>query len=77
MKHKLRVDDALDVSSVHGLTGLIGSIFIGFAAETAVNPNIPNGLVFGGTKLIGVQLLAVVVAGAYAGTPLLPFEYNR
>jgi Amt family ammonium transporter len=24
MKHKLRIDDALDVSSVHGLTGLIG-----------------------------------------------------
>lgn len=65
-KHKLRVDDALDVSSVHGLTGIIGSIFIGFAAETAVNSSIPNGLVFGGTHLIWVQLLAVLVAGCYA-----------
>ena len=26
----MNVDDALDVSSVHGLTGVIGSLFIGF-----------------------------------------------
>lgn len=37
LKHKLHVDDALDVSSVHGLTGIIGSIFIGFASKASLN----------------------------------------
>lgn len=70
MKHKLRIDDALDVSSVHGLTGVIGAIFIGFAAEARLNPSLgddQNGLVFGGTRQIWVQLVAVAVAAAYAG----------
>jgi ammonium transporter, Amt family len=30
---KFNVDDALDVSSVHGLTGIIGSIYIGFCSS--------------------------------------------
>lgn len=67
MKHKLRIDDALDVSSVHGLTGVIGSLFVGFAAETAVNPVVGNGVVFGGTRQIWVQFVAVAVAAVYAG----------
>eukprot|EP01113_Clastostelium_recurvatum_P019579 TRINITY_DN230_c0_g1_i1.p1 TRINITY_DN230_c0_g1~~TRINITY_DN230_c0_g1_i1.p1 ORF type:complete len:443 (-),score=98.98 TRINITY_DN230_c0_g1_i1:57-1385(-) len=68
MKGKLRIDDALDVSSVHGLTGVIGSIAIGFIARTSVNPSVPNGIVFGGDgRLLGVQVLAVVVVAAYAG----------
>jgi Amt family ammonium transporter len=67
LKHKLRIDDALDVSSVHGLTGIIGSIFVGFAAEKRVNANVENGLVFGGTHQIWAQLVAVAVAAAYAG----------
>lgn len=72
MKHKLRVDDALDVSSVHGLTGIVGAIFIGFAAESSLNPDLTeDGLVFGGTRLIWVQLVAVAVCGAYAGVVTL------
>ena len=30
---KLDIDDALDVSSVHGLTGIIGSLYIGFCSS--------------------------------------------
>jgi Amt family ammonium transporter len=30
IRSRFNVDDALDVSSVHGLTGAIGSIFTGF-----------------------------------------------
>jgi Amt family ammonium transporter len=79
MKHKLRVDDALDVSSVHGLTGVIGSIFVGFAAENSINPSVGNGLVFGGTHQIWAQIVAVVVSGVYAGviTLALAFIINR
>ena len=79
LKHKLRIDDALDVSSVHGLTGVIGSLFVGFAAEKAVNPSVEDGLVFGGTHQIVAQIIAVLVAAAYAGvvTFILAVVINR
>lgn len=68
IKAKLRIDDALDVISVHGIPGVIGSIAIGFCSETAVNPNAPNGLIFHGSpRLLGIQVLAVVVTLAYTG----------
>ncbi|KYQ99652.1 ammonium transporter [Tieghemostelium lacteum] len=66
LKHKLHIDDALDVSSVHGLTGIIGSLAIGFCAEKAINPNGENGVFFGNPRLLGVQLLAVVVVAAWS-----------
>lgn len=34
IKFRLHVDDALDVSSVHGLTGIVGSLAIGVCAST-------------------------------------------
>jgi ammonia channel protein AmtB len=36
---RCRIDDALDVSSVHGVTGIIGSIAIGFCAQKSLNPD--------------------------------------
>jgi Amt family ammonium transporter len=41
-KHKLRIDDALDVSSVHGLTGIVGSLSIGFVSQKGLNPEGKN-----------------------------------
>jgi len=66
VKQKLRIDDALDVSSVHGLTGIIGSVAIGFLATTTANPNGPNGLFYGEARQLWVQIVAVVVAMAYS-----------
>ncbi|KAM9982074.1 hypothetical protein ACTFIY_004377 [Dictyostelium cf. discoideum] len=66
LKHKLHIDDALDVSSVHGLTGIIGSLAIGFCAELSVNPNGANGAFYGNPKLIGTQLLGVVSVAVWA-----------
>ena len=66
-KHKLRIDDALDVSSVHGLTGMVGSLAIGFVSQKSLNPDGADGLFFGDARLLGIQVLAVVVAGAWAG----------
>jgi Amt family ammonium transporter len=45
----------------------------------SVNPNVGDGLVFGGTHQIWVQLVAVVVAAVYAGvvTLVLAFFINR
>lgn len=66
VKAVFRIDDALDVVSVHGLPGVIGSIAIGFCSEKFVNPQAENGLIFGGgPRLLGIQVLAVVVTFAY------------
>ena len=35
LKDRLKIDDALDVSSVHGIAGIIGAISIGIFASTA------------------------------------------
>lgn len=68
IKEKLRIDDALDVSSVHGLTGLIGALSTGFCADSSVDDIVPDGLVHGGSpRLLGVQLAGCLVSGAYAG----------
>jgi Amt family ammonium transporter len=63
-KEKLKIDDALDVSSVHGVAGIIGSLAIGIFASTAINPNGPNGLLFGNPSQLGIQAIGVGVAGA-------------
>ena len=66
-KHKLGVDDALDVSMVHGLTGIIGSIFIGFFSTTSVNAAGADGLVYGGgVRLLLYQLAAVALTAVWS-----------
>jgi len=68
IKQKLRIDDALDVSSVHGVTGIVGSISIGFVSEAYLDPSGgANGLFFGNPKLLGLQVLGVVMAAIWSG----------
>ena len=65
LKHRLMIDDALDVSSVHGITGFVGALFIGIAGDASIGG--ANGVVFGGSaRLLGVQLLACVVCAAWS-----------
>ena len=59
LKERLRIDDALDVSSVHGVTGIIGSLAIGFIASALINPAGPNGLVYGNPEQLGIQAIGV------------------
>src|SRR5687767_5095970 len=70
IKERLKIDDALDVSSVHGLTGIIGALAIGFVATTLVNPGGPEGLLYGNASQLAIQALGVVVAAglAFVGT---------
>ena len=73
-KEKLKIDDALDVSSVHGTAGIIGSLAIGIFASTAINPSGPNGLLFSGSfDQLGIQALGVAVAGVlgFGGTYII------
>ncbi|CAF3447739.1 unnamed protein product [Rotaria sp. Silwood1] len=68
IKHKLRIDDALDVSSVHGITGVVGSIAIGFIGQKSFNSDGSDGLFFGAhsPRLLGIQVMAVVVIGLWS-----------
>ena len=66
LKERLRIDDALDVSSVHGVTGIIGSLAIGFIASALINPAGPNGLVYGNSEQLGIQAIGVAASAALA-----------
>lgn len=66
LKTRLGYDDALDVVAVHLVGGIIGSVLLGVFAESAVNPAIPDGLLFGGASLLGKQVVAVVAVLAFS-----------
>ncbi len=61
-KERLRIDDALDVSSVHGVAGIIGSLAVGIFASSLINPTGPNGLLFGNPGQFASQIIGVGVA---------------
>jgi Amt family ammonium transporter len=68
LKHRLRVDDALDVWAVHGVGGWWGAIATGLFATVAVNSSGVNGLFFGNPAQVGIQLVAVLTTSLYAGS---------
>jgi len=72
-KEKLRIDDALDVSSVHGIAGIVGSLAVGIFASAMINPTGPVGALFGNVAQFGSQLLGVGVAIAlgFGGTLII------
>lgn len=60
-------DDALDVWGVHGMGGVIGTLMVGFFANSSINPSIPNGIFYGGNGMLLLkETVAVVVAAGYA-----------
>ncbi len=60
-------DDALDVWGVHGMGGVFGTILLGLFANNSINPNIPNGLFYGGGfDLLLKQLVALAIAIVWA-----------
>lgn len=65
-KEKLRIDDALDVSSVHGVTGILGALAIGVAASPFVYPDGPVGWLYGNPMQLGIQAFGIAVAAAFA-----------
>jgi len=69
-KQKLRIDDALDVSAVHGVAGIVGSLAVGIFASAVINPTGPVGALFGNVAQLGSQALGVGVAIAlgFGGT---------
>jgi ammonium transporter, Amt family len=62
---RTRLDETLDVLAAHGLAGLTGIVTIGLVAEVGWN-GISNGLLYGDAGQFGWQLVAALVAPAYA-----------
>ena len=69
-KDKLKIDDALDVSSVHGVAGIIGALAIGIFASSMINSAGPDGLLFGNPDQLLIQGVGVGVAAllGFGGT---------
>lgn len=58
--HKLKIDDPVGASSVHGVCGSLGTILTGFLA-------VDGGVFYGGGfSFLGAQVFGVIVVGAWA-----------
>jgi Amt family ammonium transporter len=66
MRHRLHLDDSLDVVGVHGVGGAWGALATGIFATVAVNSAGANGLIHGNPGQLGVQAAAVGVTLAYS-----------
>jgi ammonium transporter, Amt family len=66
LKERLKIDDALDVSSCHGVTGIIGALAIGFIASSVINSAGPNGLLYGNHMQVAIQAIGVAVGAAFS-----------
>ncbi len=62
---RTRVDETLDVLAAHGTAGLVGILFIGFFAQETWN-GVSDGILYGNAAQLWDQVLAVLVAPAYA-----------
>lgn len=62
IKEKLKIDDVLDVSPVHGISGIVGTLAVGILAVQTINPNGPNGMLAGNFSQIGIQAVGVGAA---------------
>ena len=82
-KEFLGVDDALDVFGLHGVGGIIGTLFTGLFAQkwvAALDGTVINGGAIEGNWIqVGYQLAAIVVVCAYAffGSLLILFVINK
>jgi Amt family ammonium transporter len=65
LRPRWRVDETLDVLAAHGVAGLTGILFIGFAAQASWN-GVSDGAFYGDLGQLGEQFVAVLAAPAYA-----------
>ena len=70
IKERLKIDDALDVGAVHGVTGIAGSLLVGVLASTIINPSGPSSILQGNYAQLPLQGIGVAVAVAlgFGGT---------
>jgi ammonium transporter, Amt family len=66
MKRSLKIDDSLDVTPVHGVGGVIGTLLTGiFVSTTFGGIGYPEGQTMGGQ--VTTQLIGIVAVGAWSG----------
>ena len=66
MKRSLKIDDSLDVTPVHGVGGVIGTLLTGvFAATSLGGVGYPEGMTMG--KQVMVQITGILAVGAWSG----------
>ena len=67
IKHKLKIDDALDAFGCHGIGGVWGGIATGLFAKTSINSVARwDGPVFGNVHLFVAQVLSIIITAAVA-----------
>ena len=67
IKHKLKIDDALDAFGCHGIGGIWGGIATGLFGQSSINSVAQwDGLVFGETRLFVAQIISILVTAAVA-----------
>jgi len=74
LKTRMGIDDTLDSWALHGVGGMVGSILTGLFADPSVN-FAAGGFYYDGGKLLGANLLGVVVSASYSffGTLIIMF----
>jgi Amt family ammonium transporter len=80
LKMKFRYDDSLDVVGVHLVGGLVGTLLLGFFADTAVNTAGRDGVFYGGGwGLFGDQVIAAasVMAFSFVVTLVILFVLSK
>ncbi len=66
IKRTLKIDDSLDVFPVHGVGGILGTLFAGiFAAESLGGVGYADGVTMG--QQLGVQAIGVIATMAWCG----------
>jgi Amt family ammonium transporter len=66
VRQRRGLDESLDVFACHGMGGAWGALATGLFATTAVNAAGANGLFYGNPNQFLIQLIALVVAAAFA-----------
>jgi Amt family ammonium transporter len=70
VKHRLRIDDALDVFAVHGVGGILGSLLVAVFAATQLG-GVGYGLAHDMAGQAGVQALGVLATVAWSAVATL------
>ena len=66
-KARFNLDDSLDVIAVHLVGGIVGTLLLGLFADTSINPDGFDGLLFGGGfELLKDQAVAAVAVMAFS-----------
>ena len=68
LKYRLGYDDSLDVVGVHFVGGVLGTLFLGLAATSSINPAVAHeGLLYGGgLGQLGRQAVGVLAVTAWS-----------